>query len=77
MDKASFICKIEAILELPPGSLKEETSLADLPAWDSLAVLGFINLVDEDLGRVVDAKSIAGCRTIGDLLAMVGDALQP
>lgn len=76
MDKATFIGKIEAMLELDPGSLNEGSALAEVEAWDSLAVLSYISLADETLGKVVDAKAIGTCRTVGDLLGLLGNAIQ-
>jgi acyl carrier protein len=75
MQAEAFLREIELALELPAGSLSGNEQLADLPEWDSLAVISFIALVDEKLGLPVDGEQLANARTVGDLLALVGEKL--
>jgi acyl carrier protein len=75
MDKAQFLAKLGEILELPPGSLTGAEHLSDLDGWDSLAVLGFIALVDEHCGITVAPKRIQDCKTVDDLLALTTGAV--
>ena len=42
--------------------------------WDSLAVLSTIALIDQELGITVDAGSLESCRSVGELLDVVGRA---
>jgi len=75
MQAEAFLREIESALELPEGSLKGNESLADIPEWDSLAVISFIALVDEKLGLAVDGEALANAETVGDLLALVHEKL--
>ena len=75
MQAETFLREIETALELPAGSLKGDEVLADLPEWDSLAVISFIALVDEKLGLAVDGEALANAKTIPDLLALVHEKL--
>jgi acyl carrier protein len=75
MQAEAFLREIELALELPTGSLAGDEQLADLPEWDSLAVISFIALVDEKLGLPVDGDMLANAQTIGDLLALVREKL--
>jgi acyl carrier protein len=75
MEKAVFLEKLSEILELPPGSLTGSENLADLEAWDSLAVMSFIAMVDENCGMAVAPKQIAACKTVDDLLALTTGAV--
>ena len=54
-------------------SLNNETILRDLDGWDSLAIVQFLALVDEQLGISVPARQINGCATIADLYKLLKD----
>jgi acyl carrier protein len=71
MQADTFLREIEFTLELESGSLTGEEVLADLPEWDSLAVISFIALVDEKLGLAVEGEALAKAKCVADLLALV------
>jgi acyl carrier protein len=71
MQADAFLHEIELTLELEAGSLTGDEVLADLPEWDSLAVISFIALVDEKLGLAVEGEALAKARSVADLLALV------
>jgi acyl carrier protein len=75
MNKKEFIEKIEEIIEVDTGDLTGEENLADLEDWDSLAVMGFIAMVDSQLGMTIEAARIGECKTVNDLVALVQDKL--
>jgi acyl carrier protein len=75
MNRKEFIEKIEDIIEVEPGDLTGEEELADLEDWDSLAVMGFIAMVDTNFGMTIEAAKIGECKTVNDLLALVQDKL--
>ena len=75
MQAEAFLREIELALELPAGSLKGNEQLADIPEWDSLAVISFIALVDEKLGLAVEGEALANAQTVADLLALVQEKL--
>jgi acyl carrier protein len=64
------------LLEQDPGTLKGDEPLAGLPRWDSLAVIGFIALMDEHFGLSVPAAKINACTSVADLVAIVADKLK-
>lgn len=68
MDKKEFYAEIATVLELEPGSIKGNETLEELEGWDSMAVLGFIAMLDSRLGLIVPASSIAASRTVEDLV---------
>lgn len=68
MDPKALISKIEELLELDPGTLSTDTELTSLPSWDSLAVIGYIALVDEEFSIIVDNDKLAAAKTVQDLL---------
>lgn len=61
---------IEEAANADAGTVKGEETLEAI-SWDSLASVSFVGLVDERLGRQVDAKVLAKCRTVPDLLALL------
>ena len=62
---------LEEMLELDEGTLKPETLLADLEEWDSIAILSFIVLLDEEFGKSVKAAEIRKFNTIADALKIM------
>jgi acyl carrier protein len=71
MTRREFLTELETLMELPPGSLKGDEPLSSLAPWDSMGVLGFVLLVEEKLGHVVEGSAVAEAKTIADLLALV------
>ena len=76
MKKSDFYLKVDELLEQDPGTLKGDEVLAALPKWDSLALMGFIALLDQQFGLIVPASRIADCKTVQDLAELAGDKLQ-
>lgn len=75
MTTTEFHSQIEAILEVAPGTITGGEKLADLAAWDSLAVLSFIAMVDEKFKVQFTSRDIAACATVGDLAMLLGDRI--
>jgi len=71
MDNTEFCRKIETLLELDSGSIQPQTMLDRVEAWDSVSVISFIAMVDQDYGVSIRAKAIAECQTVGDLANVV------
>ena len=63
----AFYRKMGELLNAGVGSLQGSDELKKLKSWDSLAVLEFIVLADEQYGSDVQPAEIAACRTIDDL----------
>ncbi len=47
----TFLRRMETLLEIAPNTLQGNTRLADISEWDSLAVLGFIAMADNELNK--------------------------
>lgn len=75
MNKQEFIAQIEEIIEVEPGELTGTEKLADLEDWDSLAVMGFIAMVDTNMDVTLEAEKINACVTVNDLVVLVADYL--
>ena len=62
---------LEEMLELDAGTLKSETLLSDLEEWDSIAVISFIALMDDEFDKLVKGKDIKEKETIGDIMDLM------
>lgn len=75
MTRTQFLTLLDELLEQDPGTLKGDELLTNLPRWDSLAVIGFIALLDEHFGLSVPAAKINACTSVADLVAIVQSKL--
>ena len=65
-----FLRDLEKLFVAPAGSLQPAVSLKGLKGWDSLGILEFMVFASER-GRELQPADLAGCRTVGDLAALV------
>jgi acyl carrier protein len=70
MDRLQFLEMLDELLELEPGTLKGDEALDSLENWNSLAVIGYMALVNDHFGVIVAPKQIAACTTIDQLIAL-------
>ncbi len=73
MDKVSFLRHMEELLEISPDTLRENTKLSDISEWDSLALLGFIALVDSEMHKQLNTNDVANAQTFADLYGFLED----
>ena len=71
MNQKEFLSAIEKAMVLEEGSLGTDKVLEDLESWDSMAVLEFQAIADEEFGIQVDPTAIGSCKTVGDLWGLV------
>jgi acyl carrier protein len=69
----TILLSLDDLLELDPGTLKGSEELKDIEAWDSLAVMGFIAMVDEEFDVMVPPAQLSKCKTVADLISLVED----
>ena len=72
MTQTDFVHEFEEMLSLPQGSLTGETEMSSLEAWDSVAYLTALVLIDDKLSVRVSPELFSRARTFGDILAAVG-----
>ena len=75
MTKQEFLRELEEVLEADVDSIKGDETLADLGSWDSLAVMSFIAMVDEKCGVTLAASKLSDAKSVGDLIALLGDKI--
>lgn len=62
---------LEDMLELDAGTLKPEMVLEDLDEWDSIAVISFIALVDDEFDKVIKGGIVKQQKTVEDLMSLM------
>ncbi|CDB35094.1 acyl carrier protein [Phascolarctobacterium sp. CAG:266] len=62
---------IEEILDLDEGTLKEDTVLRDLEDWDSVAIISFIAMIDDEFNKIVKGPVVREQKTVADLMALM------
>jgi acyl carrier protein len=71
MECSQLYRALEELLELTPGTVTGAELVADLPGWDSMAIVGFIAMVDEMFGVIVPASRLLQCKTTAELAELV------
>ena len=69
-----FVPQLEEVLEMSPGTFREDEEVRNLEHWDSLKLLEILALADEQLNVQVDADHLAKCVTLGDVLKLLKDS---
>ncbi len=72
MNRSEFLKEFEKVIEAPPGSITGREDLSSLEGWDSMSAMGFIAMVDSQLGVAVAPSDLAASRTVADLLRLAG-----
>lgn len=71
MTNEQKIKTIEEILDLEEGVLTEETVLNELEDWDSVAIISFIAMMDDEFGKIVKGSVVREQKTVADLMALM------
>lgn len=71
MTDAQKIKMLEEMMELEVGTLKPETNLNDIEEWDSIALISFIALMDDEFDKVVKGSVVKEQKTVADLMALM------
>ncbi len=70
--KEKIIALIEAALEVPAGTITENTMIADVEQWDSLAHVMIIGELEEKLGISVPLEEAVELTGMQELLEKCG-----
>ena len=73
MTPQDFLKHMEDILEAEAGSISLDQPIAELEHWDSLTVMTFIAMADEEAGVTLSGIAIADAKTVKDLMLLLGD----
>lgn len=66
----AFFNGLAEILEIDAADITPELKLGDY-AWDSLAIISVIALVDELYDQMLNGQALSQCVTVADILAMI------
>ena len=66
----TFYTGLAEILEIDAGRVGPDLDLTKL-AWDSLAVVSTIALVDEQFNVMLEGKALAQCQKVSDIEALI------
>jgi acyl carrier protein len=69
MTREEFLASLDDLVELPAGTLKGPEKLEEVEGWNSMAMIGFIALADQN-GVKVAPRQIAASNTIDELLQL-------
>lgn len=62
---------IADILELELNEIKVDSVLNDIETWDSVAILSFIAVMNEEFDKYPMANEIKSYKTVGDLMKVM------
>ena len=63
---------IEETLEMDANTLTEDTVLADVEDFDSMAKLSLIVMCDDEFGKKLSGEELRGFKTVKDILDFLG-----
>lgn len=63
---------IEETLELDANTLTEDTVLADVEEFDSMAKLSLIVMCDDEFGKKLSGEELRSFKTVKDILDFLG-----
>ena len=55
------------LFESAPGTIQPQTPFQELPGWGSIAFLGLIARIDEELGLTIAPADVLKSKTVADL----------
>lgn len=70
--KEKIIALIEELLKVPSGTITEETIIADVEQWDSLAHVMIIGELEEKLGMSIPLDEAIEITSMRELLEKAG-----
>ena len=75
MNTSEFLGELEEALEVPAGTFRLDDLLAASGYWDSMAALTFMALADQRLDASVSGSQLKECKTVRDLVGLLGDKI--
>lgn len=66
--KEKIFTLIEDVLQVPAGTIKEDTVINDITEWDSLAHVLIIGQLEEKLGISIQLEEAIEIESVADLL---------
>lgn len=58
---------LSRVLEIPEGSMRDDTGPANVPSWDSFNGLLLVSELEEAFGVEFTMKEVTSVKTVGDI----------
>ena len=71
MEKSQKLALLAEIMDADADSLTEDAELREVGEWDSLSILSFAVLMEDEFGKETSRESIRKLVTVGDALRMM------
>lgn len=71
MEKTKKIELLAEILDVDPEEVKDDMDLAEAGDWDSLAILSFIAMMDEEFDKEINGATVKSLVKVSDALALM------
>jgi acyl carrier protein len=71
MTREEFTAEFSKILSIDPHEIGPETKLQDILAWDSVAYLNVMVLIDENFGIAVKPEVFSQVECFADILKLL------
>lgn len=75
MTRNEFLAALQDMLQTD-AELQEDTPLAGLEEWDSLAFMVLIAFFDKNFGKKLTFEDLTACKNPAALMRLAGGALQ-
>lgn len=75
MINQNFIAEFSQVIEIPQHMLTDNFHLTRDAAWDSLAFISTIALIDKYYNKVIDGDVLSSINTFGELKSLVDRSL--
>lgn len=71
MTKDKKLELIAETLDVDVESLTPETKLNDLDEWDSIALISFMAMIDDEFNKIIKGSLVKEQKTIADLISLM------
>lgn len=66
-----FTHKLSSIVNEEASFLTEDRLLTEIPLWDSMSMLVFVAMADQDYSRKLKSSEVKAARTVGELYGLL------
>lgn len=77
MNRQDFLQRLTEVLLADGEKIEDNTRLDSLPGWDSMGRVSLVALLDEEMNVQLPVGGLQNCHTVGDLVRLLGDKLNP
>lgn len=71
MNNEEKIAILEELMEVDEGTLTPKTLLINIEEWDSVALLSFIAMMDDEFGKTIKGSVVREQKTVADLMNLM------